>query len=404
MRVVIEKSRAHGEIYAPKSKSMAHRLLIAAGLAHGTSKIKGISECDDVLATADCLRALGATLVRDGDNITVSGIDIREAVPSGTLHCRESGSTMRFFIPLALTCGKKVRFHGEGRLPYRPMDIYEDICRERGFMLSHDGEYIDVCGELCGGDYTVRGDVSSQFISGLLFAAPVLDGDTRIHITGKIESRSYIDMTMYAMSLFGVVAVWENESTIFVKGNQKYTAASVTVEGDFSGAVFIDSLNLFGSDVKMRGLSDESLQGDRVYRDILPRLCCGSPEIDLADCPDLAPILFALAAAKGGATFTSTARLRIKESDRAAVMAEELEKFGARLTVEENRVIVHKCELHAPTETLLSHGDHRIVMALATLATVFGGEIEGAEAVSKSYPDYFNDITSLGIKVHIYEN
>lgn len=404
MKVVIEKSRAVGQVSAPPSKSMAHRLLIAAALACGTSKIKGISDCDDVIATVDCLCALGATVERCGSDLTVTGADMRHAIPRGTLNCRESGSTMRFIIPIALLCGCDVRFHGEGRLPSRPLDVYEDICRERGLKLSRSESYVDVRGVLTGGEFFVRGDVSSQFISGLLFAAPLMDKDTRINITTKIESRSYIDMTVDAIKSFGVEVIWENESTLFIKGSQTYSPTDVTVEGDYSGSAFTESFNLFGGDVTVTGLKEDSLQGDRVYQEHFKAIADGYPTIDLSDCPDLAPILFAVAAAKGGAEFVGTARLKIKESDRAAVMAEELKKFGAELTVNEDSVTVHNTRLHTPTENLSSHGDHRIVMALSTLASIYGGTIEGAEAVKKSYPTYFDDIISLGIKAKIYEN
>lgn len=404
MKVKICKSRAKGTVYAPPSKSMAHRLLIAAALSSGESVIRGISDCDDVQATVDCLTALGATVVREGDDMRVTGFDPRRATPRGLLDCRESGSTLRFMLPIALLCGKRVKFAAAQRLLMRPLGVYEDICKESGLSFSRGEGNIEVCGSLKRGEFSVRGDVSSQFITGLLFIAPFMDSDVRINITTKTESRSYIDLTLDAMHIFGVKALWENESTLFIKGGQGYRSADITVEGDYSASAFTESFNLFGGEVTVLGLSENSLQGDRVYREHFKALLSGYSEINLEDCPDLAPILFTVAAALHGGKFTGTARLRIKESDRAAAMAEELSKFGARLTVEDNSVTVEPAELHAPSEVLASHNDHRVVMSLATLSSIYGGEIDGAEAVKKSYPDYFSDIIALGIDVKGYEN
>ena len=403
MKIKIEKSIARGDIYAPPSKSASHRLLIAAALADGTSRIEGISLCDDVLATADCLRSLGAKIEFADGGAIVTGCDVTETVPSGILACRESGSTLRFMIPIAAMCGRRVSFSAADGLLRRPLSVYEELFADKGIDLTR-GEVIEVFGRLCGGEYTLRGDVSSQFISGLLFAAPLTGEDVRIHITEKIESRPYIDMTLSAMRICGITATWESERTIFVKGGQKYQPTCGRVEGDWSGSAFTESFNLFGGDVHLLGLCDDSLQGDRIYREHFNSLEYGAPTISLGDCPDLGPILFAVAAAKNGARFTNTSRLKIKESDRAEMMAQELRKLGARIEVEENCVTVHKSELHAPSEPLLGHNDHRIVMSLATLASVYGGEIIGAEAVKKSYPNYFEDIKSLGINVTEYEN
>lgn len=404
MKVKIEKSLAKGEVCAPPSKSASHRLLIAAALADGTSLIDGISLCDDVLATADCLRALGAKVEFSSESASVTGCDVTRATPSCVLGCRESGSTLRFMIPIAAMCGERVCFSASDGLKNRPLSVYEELFCEKGIELIRRDDIIEVCGRLCGGDYSLRGDVSSQFISGLLFSAPLTGEDVRIRITSKIESRSYIDMTLSAMRTYGIEAIWEDDSTIFIKGGQAYRPCDLRVEGDWSGSVFTECLNLFGGEVKVSGLCDNSLQGDRIYREHLRALECGTPTISLADCPDLGPILLAVAAAKGGARFTDTARLKIKESDRAEMMARELRKLGAMVEVRENSVTVHKSALHTPSEPLHGHNDHRIVMSLATLASVYGGEIIGAEAVKKSYPRYFDDIRSLGIKLTEYEN
>jgi 3-phosphoshikimate 1-carboxyvinyltransferase len=403
MRVKITPSAAKGEIVAPPSKSMAHRLLISAALCDGKSIVRGISACEDVLATLDCLDALGIKTEKKGDDVVVYGRDVFSLTPTKNLHCRESGSTLRFFIPIALVSEKTVMFSGEGGLMKRPLSVYEEICKEKNLVFLQDGNTVTVRGPITPDNYTVVGNISSQFISGLLFALPMLDGDSRINILPPLESRSYIDMTINALSCFGVKVIWENDHTLFIKGNQRYVPTEVTVEGDYSGAAFPDALNLLGSEVKVLGLLPDSLQGDRVYKKYFEQLSSGVPTIHIGDCPDLGPILFAVAAAKCGGIFSGTRRLKIKESDRAKAMAEELSKFGTSVSVLEDKVVVYPAKFHKPTVPLSGHNDHRIVMSLAILLTLFGGEIEGAEAVSKSYPEFFSHLSSLGIGVVEYE-
>ncbi len=405
MRVKIEKSRAVGRVVPPASKSMAHRLLIAAALSEGRTKVVDITPCEDVLATVDCLGELGVSSLIYGSIAEICGGNIKSAMPKGVLDCRESGSTLRFMLPIALLSGNEVTFIGAPRLMERPMSVYEDICRERGLLFERADGKITVRGPLLAGDYSLPGNISSQFITGLLFALSVLDDDSRIRITTKPESLSYIELTRSAMAEFGVEVIWEDERTLYIKGGQKYISpGDVFVERDYSGAAFPDAFNLLGGDVKVDGLDDCSLQGDRVYKKHYEALMTGAPTIDITDCPDLGPILFTLAAALSGGVFIGTKRLKIKESDRAAAMAEELSKFGALLSVGEDTVVVKAAPLSTPTERLCSHNDHRIAMSLAVLSSVLGGEIEGAEAVAKSYPNFFEQIERLGIKVTKYEN
>ncbi len=403
MIVKIEKSVAKGTVLAPPSKSMAHRMLICASLAEGKSVVRGLSDCVDVSATLDCAKALGITAEVNGQDVTVLGKNISDRAPYGELYCHESGSTLRFLIPVALLTGKTVMFRGSKGLMQRPMDVYAKLCKERGLDFIADGETITVKGPLTSGEYCVVGNVSSQFISGLLFALPTLKGDSRIKITPPIESRSYIEMTREAQKLFGIETRWEDEHTLFIPGNQKYTPADVTVEGDYSGAAFPDALNLFGASVRVDGLNPDTIQGDAVYKKYFDMLARGVPTIHIGNCPDLGPILFAVAAAKNGGVFSGTKRLKIKESDRAQAMAEELKKFGTSVTVCEDKVVVYPAAFHAPNEPLNSHNDHRIAMALAVLLTMTGGEIHGAEAVNKSYPAFFEHLKALGVEVKIYE-
>ena len=399
MQVTIQKGRASGCVAAPPSKSMAHRLLICAAMSEGESVVRGISDCEDVCATLDCLRALGVVCEVVGDTVKVIGRDPRSFSPAMPLCCRESGSTLRFMIPVACLSGNEVTLHGAPSLMKRPMNIYETLCREKGISFLQAGQDITVKGPLPAGDYSVVGNISSQFISGLLFALPVLNGDSRIHITPPVESRSYIDLTLSALQTFGVQVEWENDHTLFICGGQRYRAGDVTVEGDYSNAAFLEAFSLFGGDVTVTGLSDVSLQGDRVYRAYYAALCNGAPTLDIGNCPDLGPVLFAVAAAKHGGIFTGTRRLRIKESDRAATMAEELRKFGSEVEIGEDTVTVMPAAFHAPTEILEGHNDHRVVMSMGVLCSLTGGTIRGAEAVQKSFPDFFDRIRAIGLEV-----
>ena len=395
----INSGIARGEIVAPPSKSMAHRLLISAAMSEGKSTVHGISSCEDVLATLDCMKALGIEYERVGDDVTVYGKNPKDFTPRAPLYCRESGSTLRFLIPIAMCSGLTTVFYGEKGLMKRPMSIYERLCQDKGLTYISDGESIVVKGPLAGGEYTLMGNVSSQFISGLLFALPTAENDSIIHITPPIESRSYIELTRSALATFGIKTEWKDEYTLFIPGGQSYTPTEVTVEGDYSGAAFPDALNIFGGEVSVGGLNKDSLQGDSVYKKHFDSLKVGVPTIHIGDCPDLGPILFAVAAAKYGGIFTGTKRLKIKESDRASAMAEELKKFGASVTVYEDTVVIYPIDFHAPTERLAGHNDHRIVMALSILLTLTGGEIDGAEAINKSYPEFFDHLKALGIGV-----
>ena len=312
--------------------------------------------------------------------------------------CRESGSTLRFFIPIALSLGGVSEFYGTEKLISRGIEVYEDICKKQGIFLEKSANRIRLEGKLKPGVFDVRGDISSQFISGLMFALPTLDGDSIINITTPLESKGYILITADVLSRFGIRIKFESNK-IYINGNQKYTAISSFVEGDMSNGAFIDAFNVLGGDVSLKGLNRDTYQPDKAYAEYFEKLKAGTPVLDVSDCPDLAPILIALAAVCNGATLTGTRRLKIKESDRAQAMACELEKMGGRVDIFENSLTVYKRGLHKPEEALCAHNDHRIVMALSVILTLFGGEIDGAEAVTKSYPNFFDDIKALGVEV-----
>ncbi len=401
MKAVIRPSRASGLVSAPPSKSMGHRLLICAGLAEENSTVKNVSMSEDILATLDCLRALGAGIEISGQDIRISGTGGR--FTGSDLYCRESGSTLRFFIPICLLSGAMYTLHGSRRLLERPLSIYEDICKEQGLGFKKSPGSLTVKGPLLSRDFRFAGNISSQFVSGLLFALPLLDRDSRIHLIPPVESRSYIDMTMHAQSLFGVRTCWEDDNTIVIPGSQRYLKGNVSVEGDYSNSAFLEAFDLIGGDVTVLGLEEASLQGDRVYREFYKKLSSGQPVIDLSDCPDLGPVLFAMASALNGASFTGAERLRIKESDRIQAMKDELMKLGADLKAEGDTVSIPKAALKCPDVPLSGHNDHRIVMALSVLLSVTGGTIEGAEAVSKSFPDFFDILRRLNIEVDLYD-
>ncbi len=403
MNVLIRPGVARGTVAAPPSKSMAHRLLICAALAEGESAVRGVDRSEDILATADCLSALGASVTWEGRTVRVRGCDPRKSGPA-VLRCRESGSTLRFMIPLCLLSGSSMRLEGSETLLSRPLSVYEDLCRNQGLTLQRSDGGLLAEGQLAPGEYAVPGSISSQFITGLLFALPLLPGDSRIRLIPPVESRSYLALTLQALRDAGVSVSWADEYTLSVHGGAVYRPQDTEVEGDYSNAAFFEAFNCFGGNVAVTGLRTDSLQGDRVYQEYFPRLAAGPAELDLTDCPDLAPVLFAVAALCHGASFTGTRRLRFKESDRGAAMAEEMAKFGVALTLEENRITVPAAPLRAPVEPLDSHNDHRIAMALSLLCTRAGGQIRCAEAVRKSFPDYWEKLRSLGIDVEVHNS
>ena len=397
MTVKIKKGKARGTVSAPPSKSMAHRNLICAAFTE-RSTVRGVSFSEDIRATLSCLEALGADVRVDGDTVTLGGIG-RNPVKNPELFCNESGSTLRFMIPLCLMRDEQITLTGSQRLFERPNKIYADICEKQGLHFEQTEKGISVRGRLSSGNFAIPGDVSSQFISGLMFVLPLLKGDSIITLTGKIESRSYIFLTLKALSDFGVHIEQTSYDTYYIKGGQSYENRDVCVEGDYSNAAFFEALNYLGGEVEIKGLDEKSLQGDRVYSQLFPLLEKGRAAIDISDCPDLAPVLFALASVKNGAVFTGTRRLKIKESDRAGAMKEELSKFGIKVRVEENSVEVEKGELKAPEEVLCGHNDHRIVMALSVLCTLTGGSIDEAQSVKKSFPDFFERLRETGIEI-----
>lgn len=393
-------SLASGRCEAPKSKSMAHRLAILAAFADGVSQIHGFAMCEDAEATLSCLGAFGIRYAYADGILRVFGEGVASRDPRAPLYVNLSASTLRFFIPLALLFRCEMEFIGEKSLFQRPLSVYEKLFSSLAcpFVVRENSLYVDARGlsslpeGIC-----VDADISSQFVTGLLLLYAIAGGG-RVTLQGRVESRPYIELTLRALALFGVKAYFEDERTIVIPKGQMLRASDVELEGDYSGSAFLEALNLLGGEVKVEGLCEDSVQGDRAYRELFPKIKDGAPVIDIADIPDLAPILMALASAFHGATLLHCKRLRLKESDRGQKMAEELRKFGAIVHLSEDEILIEKSELHTPREVLCGHGDHRIVMALSVLLSRYGGEISGAESVAKSFPDFFKKIKALGIR------
>lgn len=400
MKVKILPSKTSGEVSAPPSKSFAHRYLIGSVLSRGKCVIKNIADSDDISATLSCIEQLGGSVTKDGNIVTVIPTNEKQ-IENAVFDCKESGSTLRFFIPVVLATGaKNCTFLGSERLLARGIKEYEKLFENSDVKIKSDEKSIEVNGTLSAGNYEISGEVSSQYTTGMLFALSVLDGKSTLKITGNAESRAYVDMTIKVLKDFGA-DITETEKNFFeINGKGRLSPGEFTVEGDWSNAAFLIALSRLVGTISVSGLNENSVQGDRFCTAAFDALDGENAEIDLKDCPDLAPILFAYAAYKNGGKFINTRRLRVKESDRANVMAEELKKFGANVKVYENSVEIEKTQLKPPIVPLCGHNDHRIVMALSVLAAVLGAEIDGAEAVNKSYPDFFRVIKKAGVNVY----
>ncbi len=400
MKVKILPSKTSGEVSAPPSKSFAHRYLIGSVLSRGKCVIKNIADSDDISATLSCIEQLGGSVTKDGNTVTVIPTNEKQ-IENAVFDCKESGSTLRFFIPVVLATGaKNCTFSGSERLLARGIKEYEKLFENSDVTIKSDEKSIEVNGTLSAGNYEISGEVSSQYTTGMLFALSGLSGKSTLKITGNAESRAYVDMTIKVLKDFGADIAEPEKNFFEINGKGRLSPGEFTVEGDWSNAAFLIALSRLLGTISVSGLNENSVQGDKICVEAFETLDGENAEIDLKDCPDLAPILFAYAAYKNGGRFTNTRRLRVKESDRANVMAEELKKFGANVKVYENSVEIEKTQLKPPIVPLCGHNDHRIVMALSVLAAVLGAEIDGAEAVNKSYPDFFRVIKKAGVNVY----
>ena len=395
----IYKSKANGEIVARSSKSYMHRALIGGALSDGETVIENIAESEDIKATIECLKNFGATFQFSGDTVRIQGISPAKNKNTLSLFANESGSTLRFLIPVSLLYSDSVEFTGSKRLLERPQTVYEELFPRKNCFIKRSENCITVGGTLTGGIYECRGDISSQFLTGLLFTLPLLNEDSEIKLTTPLQSSPYIDLTLEILNEFSVNIERTDDRTFKIKGNQTFKSTKLYCEGDWSNAAFLEAFNLIGGSVVLDGLKETSTQGDKIYREYFEELKQGTPVLDITDCPDLAPVLMTMATLLNGAVLKGTSRLKIKESDRGEVMKNELSKFSADVTVLENEIIIKKSQLIPPEEILCGNNDHRIAMSLAVISSVFGGVIENAECVNKSYPLFFEDCEQLGIKI-----
>lgn len=415
MNVTITPSKLIGRINAPSSKSFSHRMIIAAALADGVSEVSAVNPSEDIDATVDAMTALGAKIINDGNVYTIKGIG--EASSSAKINCRESGSTLRFIIPVAAALGCATEFSGSGKLPTRPITPYKRELAQKGVRFEHtDGVMpFTMDGKLCGGDFHIEGDVSSQFITGLLFALPLCSEDSRIILTSKLESKPYADMTIAALKVFGVKideSVSEEGFPVYsIKGNQKYKAADCAVEGDYSQAAFYYVANALGSEIEIGNLNKDSVQGDKQICAILDgigfgRVPFGEYEpftVDVSDIPDLVPILTVLGCfTKDVSRIVNAKRLKIKESDRLKAIADAINAIGGNVIYGDDFLEIHPVRSFTGGR-IDGCNDHRIVMASAVASTMADGEITitDSEAVAKSYPDFWQDFKKLGGKITI---
>lgn len=389
MNVTILPGTLKGAVTPPSSKSQTHRAVLALMLAQGEGKLSNLAVSQDIQATQDCVAAL-----KSGQPAQADGLPL--------LDCGESGSTLRFLIPVALAVRGGGRFTGRGRLMERPQGPYIRLFEEKGILWKQEEACLTVAGQLEPGVYALPGNVSSQFITGLLYALPLLPGDSRIVLTTPLESRGYVDMTLDMLRRFDI-KVEEQEDGFLVPGNQTYQARDLTLEADWSGAAFWYAANFLGAQVDIQGLNSDSVQGDRQIGTLYWKLARpGDVDIDLSQCPDLAPPLAAMAAVRKGTTrFVHAGRLRMKESDRLETIARTLNALGAKAQVGEDTLTLEGVD-HLEGGTVDGCNDHRIAMmaAVAAVACKEPVTILGAECVKKSYPRFWEDYTALGGEIH----
>lgn len=381
MDMTIQPRKLRGEIQIIPSKSQAHRLLICAAFADSRTTLVCPETNRDIEATVDCLNALGADIIRTENGYAIAPVS---RIPEqAVLNCHESGSTMRFLLPIVGAFGVDATFQMAGRLPQRPLSPLWEEMERMGCTLTRPTEDTIRCtGKLQSGTYSIDGGVSSQFITGLLFATALMAGKSTITITGTLESKPYVDMTKQALTIF--------EAPDF------HTPGFLTVEGDWSNAAFFLAANTLGSELSVLGLNPGSAQGDRAVVEILKALENGIPTVSAKDIPDLVPILSVVAAAKHGAVFTDIRRLRLKESDRVASTVVMIENLGGKAEADENTLKIYGTGLVGGTVDAVN--DHRIAMAVAIAATVCKEDVTilGAECVRKSYPRFWEEYARLG--------
>lgn len=420
MNVLITPSRLAGSITIPPSKSQSHRAIIAASLSKGKSVINNVLLSDDVTATISAMQKLGVKIVQNNHQLIIQGISRIYVADDNFIDCNESGSTLRFLIPILSLSRQKIVITGKPGLLKRPMTIYEQIFKDRGLFYQQTDKSIIINGPLPADVYKIPGNVSSQFVSGLLFALPLLKENSKIEISGELESKEYVDMTISVLRTFGII-IYEKDNEYLIPGNQQYKPTHLTIEGDFSQMAFFATAGLIGADIHCLGMSKNSLQPDQKYLDfvekmkghftwsnseiIFHRSVTAGTSIDVSQSPDIAPILAVLGALSSGTTIIeNAARLKYKESNRLSSTYETLKKMNIDVEMTDSSLVI-KGKPTIDGGTFDSYNDHRIVMAIAIAAIRSNHPIiiKNAEAVNKSYPTFFHDYQNLGGNVTIIE-
>lgn len=403
MDVKITPSKLSGTVEIPSSKSFAHREIICASLSKGTSIISGVSFSKDIYATLSAMESLGAEYSIQDDTITIKGISTPKDI--ATIDCCESGSTLRFIIPIVSALGVSATLKGQGRLPERPITPFIRELPKKNVSFNYNNTMpFSMSGKLQSGTFELEGDISSQFITGLLFALPLLEGNSKIVITSELQSKPYVDMTIQSISNFRV-SIEETEYGYYVKGNQEYKPLNHKVEGDYSQSAFFYVANAIGNDIILQNLLENSIQGDKKIVEICEKSCYNRIDnrlnaytINATNIPDLVPILAVLGCfGDDTSKIVGAERLKIKESDRLIATADALNRIGGKVTPTDDGLIIEPIE-HFTGGTVDGFGDHRIVMATAIASTRSTGDITiiGANAIEKSYPNFFRDFKNLG--------
>lgn len=390
--ITIKPSKLSGKVAAPPSKSVAHRAIICAALACG-GKVDNLEFSKDIIATINALKSIGAEIETFKNSVIIKGFHLKD---NAILNCYESGSTIRFLIPIVAALGLNATFIGEGRLPERPLDEYKRILSEKGisFTLENNKLPLHISGKLKGGQYHVEGNVSSQYITGFLLAFPLVKEECNIALLSPLESAPYVDITTDVMEKFGV-----SVNVLCIDKNQAYKASDYTVEGDYSQAAFWLVANALGCKLNIIGLNESSKQGDKEILSIIERFKNEEERIiDASQIPDLVPIISVLASlTKGKTIITKAGRLRLKESDRLLATTEALSAIGADISQTDDGLMINGKEILGGGKAK-GFNDHRIVMALAVASVKCKNPvtIEGYECVDKSYPSFFDVFKTLG--------
>lgn len=401
-QVKIRPTKLKGEVVIPPSKSMAHRAIICASLSNGISNLTNIDYSDDIIATIRAMESLGTTFGKLEDKLIVDGTKTFTKTDS-IIDCNESGSTLRFMTLLSIARENKVNLIGRGNLGKRPITTFYDIFDRQGIEYSYKEGILDlhIEGVLKSDTFKIEGNISSQFITGLLFTLPLLDGDSVVEITTNLESRSYLDLTISILDTFGIEIINQNYEKFIIKGNQEYTPRDYCVEGDYSQGAFYYAANYIGNNIDIKGLDANSLQGDKQCLEIIEMFLNNDGKditIDASNCPDAIPVMTVAGSLRNGKTTVINAgRLRIKECDRLKAITSELNKIGGKVTELTDGLIIEGVKGFTGGH-VSSFDDHRIAMSMAIASTRCSEEliIDNQGCVSKSYPAFWEDFKALG--------